>query len=127
LVENVAEQDLDDEFLDDALEFEANMQPSCQELGSQEKHQDGQSIISLSPPFPNSLVQETDFRADLFAACYDQLFHLPVVTFSPSIFDDKPVCLDLPIYDDYDDAFPEVLTIDLMSEEYSSHTNNNKL
>jgi hypothetical protein len=52
------EKDLDDEFHNDFPKFEEQMHHSCQNLGPQENDQYGQSIISLSPPFLDSLSQE---------------------------------------------------------------------
>jgi hypothetical protein len=59
------------------LNFEEQMHHSCQNLGPQEKDQYGQSIISLSPPFLDSLSQEVILYLELFhhensvAACHD--------------------------------------------------------
>jgi len=71
------DQDLDDEFHNAFPKFEEQMHHSCQNLGPQEKDQYGQSIISLSPPFLDSLSQEVILGSDLFhhensvAACHE--------------------------------------------------------
>jgi len=102
------DQDLDDEFHNAFPKFEEQMHHSCQNLGPQEKDQYGQSIISLSPPFLDSLSQEVILDSDLFhhensiAACHDQIHSLSV----PPIVN-EPMCHDFPSFDDYEDVFPE--------------------
>jgi hypothetical protein len=116
LVVITSEQDLDDEFHNDFPEFEAHMHHLCQEPGPQEKDKDGQSIISLSSPFPDSLSREVILGSDLFhhedsvAACHDQMPNLPAIVLSPP-FVNELVCHDLPIYDDYEDVFLEQLVV----------------
>jgi hypothetical protein len=84
------------------------MHHSCQNLGPQEKDQYGQSIISLSPPFLDSLSQEVILDLDLFyhensgAACHEQIHSL---SFPPIV--NEPMCHDFPSFDDYEDVFPE--------------------
>jgi hypothetical protein len=84
------------------------MHHSCQNLGPQEKDQYGQSIISLSPPFLDSLSQGVILDSDLFhhensiAACHDRIHSLSV----PPIVN-EPMCHDWPSFDDYKDVFPE--------------------
>jgi hypothetical protein len=88
------------------------MHHSCQNLGPQEKDQYGQSIISLSPPFLNSLCQEVILGSHLFhhensvATCHEQIHSLPVVFVIPPIVNEL-VCHDLPSFDDYEDVFTE--------------------
>jgi hypothetical protein len=64
--DDCSEQDLDNEFHDAFPKFEEHMHHSCQNLGPQEKDQDGQSIISLSPPFLDSLSQQVILGSELF-------------------------------------------------------------
>jgi hypothetical protein len=86
------------------------MHHSCQNLGPQEKDQYGQSIISFSPPFLDSLSQEVILGSELFhhedsvAACHDRIHSLPVVVVIPPIVN-EPVCHDLSSFDDYEDVF----------------------
>jgi hypothetical protein len=84
------------------------MHHSSQNLGPQEKDQYGQSIISLSPPFLDSLSQEVILDSDLFhhehsvAACHDRIHSLP---FPPIV--NEPMCHDFPSFYDYEDIFLE--------------------
>jgi hypothetical protein len=88
------------------------MHHSCQNIGPQEKYQYGQSIISLSPPFLDSLSQEAILGSDLFhhensvAACHERIHILPVVVVIPPIVN-EPVCHDFPSFDVYEDVFTE--------------------
>jgi hypothetical protein len=100
------------------------MHHSCQNLGLQEKYQYGQSIISLSPPFLNSLSQEVILDSNLLhhehsvAACHDRIHSLPV----PPIVNEQ-MCHDLPSFDDYEDVFleqPSVPTIALIPSAINS-------
>jgi hypothetical protein len=88
------------------------MHHSCQNLGPQEKDQYGQSIISLSPPFLDSLSQEVILGSNLFhhensvAACHERIHSFRVVVVIPPIVN-EPMCHDLPSFDDYEDVFTE--------------------
>jgi hypothetical protein len=88
------------------------MHHSSQNLGPQEKDQYGQSIISLSPPFLDSLSQEVILDSDLFhhehsvAACHDRIHSLPI----PPIVNEL-MCHDLPSFDDHEDVFLEQLVV----------------
>jgi hypothetical protein len=79
------ERDLDDEFHYAFPKFEEQMHHSCQNLGPQEKDQYGQSIISLSSPFLDSLSQEVILDSDLFhhensvGSCHERIHSLLVV------------------------------------------------
>jgi hypothetical protein len=64
LAEIISEKDLDDEFHDAFPKFEEHMHHLCKNLGPQEKYQDGQTIISLSPPFLDYLSQEVILGSD---------------------------------------------------------------
>jgi hypothetical protein len=114
--DDCSEKDLDDGFHDAFPKFEEHMHHSCQNLGPQEKDQDGQSIISLSPPFLDSLSQEVILGSELFhhedsvADRHDQIHRLPVVVVIPPIVN-EPVCHDLPSFDDYEDVFSEQLVV----------------
>jgi hypothetical protein len=88
------------------------MHHSCQNLGPQEKDQYGQSIISLSPPFLDSLIQEVILGSDLFhhensvVDCHEQIHSLLVVVVIPPIVNEL-VCHDWPSFDDYEEIFTE--------------------
>jgi hypothetical protein len=60
------EKELDDELHNAFPKFEEQMHHSCQNIGPQENDQYGQPIISLSPPFLDSLSQEVILGSDLF-------------------------------------------------------------
>jgi len=115
LAEMVHEQNLDDEFHDAFLEFEELIQNPCLELGPQENNQNKLSVICLFSPFPESLLRRVDFREYLFhegnvAAYYDQIPISLAIVLNPSdVY--EPVCHDLPIYDDYEEVFPEKLVV----------------
>jgi hypothetical protein len=88
------------------------MHHSCQNIGPQENDQYGQSIISLSPPFLDSLIQEVILGSDLFhhennvSSCHEKIHILPVVVVIHPIVNEL-VCHDLPSFDDYEDVFTE--------------------
>jgi hypothetical protein len=116
LAEITSEKDLDDEFHDAFPKFEEHMHHLCQNIGLEEKDRDGQSIISLSPTFLDSLSQEVILGSELFhhedsvATCHERIPTLPVVALSHPIVN-EPVCHSFPSFDDYEDVFPEQLAI----------------
>ena len=88
------------------------MHHSCQNIGPQGNDQYGKSIISLSPPFFDSLSQEVILGSNLFhhensvAACHERIHSLSVVIVIPPIVNEL-VCHDFPSFDDYEDVFTE--------------------